>query len=157
MLEKENRMGPGFVPRPPAMQYQDELYRCCYPFSAVYVVTFPEFEATKGYANFHVPSRKWGTVGDQLDERIGHLSQHGIYHPTYELDDFVILDFRTAELGYEPVNLANLHSHSVVFQEGSRYVVVMDNKKQTVENGEFMLLDDVCGLRHLNVRATRRS
>ncbi|TFK62103.1 hypothetical protein BDN72DRAFT_882823 [Pluteus cervinus] len=152
--EHVRRNGPGFLPRPPETQFQDEFYRCSHIYSSGSIVTFPELGST-GHADFYVPSKKWGIEvfrhGDQLGERIGRFSQHGVYHPTYDLDDFIILHFHTTELedkstsmelsAYPSCDPGLSNVYHVVFQEGYRRVVVMDEKKQTVENGEFMLID----------------
>jgi len=59
-LSTEQRIGPGYVQRPPEAQYQDEFYCSCHNVSKGSLVTFHEFGTKQGRADFYIPSKQWG-------------------------------------------------------------------------------------------------
>jgi hypothetical protein len=96
------RIGSSFRQRPPEAQFQDEFYRCSHLHSKGSLVSFPEFGTAKGRADFYIKSKKWGIElvreGDRLQQHSSRFAPGGIYAKELNIDDYIILDFRTRDV-----------------------------------------------------------
>ncbi|KAL5478279.1 hypothetical protein ACEPAI_2463 [Sanghuangporus weigelae] len=142
ILSEERRIGPACIQRPPEAQYQDEFYRCSYKYSSGSCLSFPEFGTAEGRVDFYVPSKKWGIEllrdGNQLEEHSGRFLQTGSYGRTLEIDEFIVLDFRSSRPQLAHPHLQNLYH--VVFEDVYKVVVVLDNKLEEVPRSRVRLL-----------------
>lgn len=101
LLSTKKRIGPGCVLRPQETRYQDEFYRSCHACSNGSLITFPEFDASKGRADFYIPSKEWGVEivreGDRLEQHSGRFSRSESYETSPRLSDYIILDCRNTQ------------------------------------------------------------
>jgi hypothetical protein len=92
--------------RPPEAQYQDECYRCVHILTHGNVRISPEYAAAAGSrpgrTDFFIPSMKWGIEvtrdGSKLEEHDARFADNGAYGQwleTSDMDDYVLLDFRS--------------------------------------------------------------
>jgi hypothetical protein len=92
----ERGIGAGAINRPLEAQYQDEFYRACSEFN-VYLTS-------EWSGSFHIKDVKWVIEcvrdGDKIDEHIERFQKGGRYYKwimSGEIEDYIILDFRTSK------------------------------------------------------------
>jgi hypothetical protein len=117
------RIGSSFKQRPPEAHFQDEFYRCSHLHSSGSLVSFPEFGTAKGRVDFYIKSKKWGVElvreGDRLQQHSNHFAPGGSYAKELDIDDYIILDFRTRDvrvkqLGESAISRFSMHHLSPV-------------------------------------------
>jgi len=86
----------------PEAQYQDEFYRCCYDLTKGSLATLSEFGTADGRVDFYIPSKKWAVEllrdGQRFEQHNNRFSSTGQYGKTLDIDDYIVLDFRTKKV-----------------------------------------------------------
>jgi hypothetical protein len=103
-IRSGREFGAGALERPVEAQFQDEFYRACYTLMrSIYLTSEWSGEKLGGSVDFQIKSQKWAIEcvkeGDRLEQHIERFLKGGRYYKwieSREIEDYIILDFRTS-------------------------------------------------------------
>jgi len=128
---------------PPEAQYQDEFYNSLLAATFGNVRISPEYASAQtarvaGRIDFFIPIVKWGIEitrdGDRLLEHAARFTDSGAYGAwlkSADMNDYILLDFRTKNLRAQHPKIPNLYH--VMFQNEYQEVLVYDNQLKVVK------------------------
>jgi len=139
LTDSIRRVGGGLQDKATEAQYQAEFNRSLHSLIDGSVVMTPEFasaaRARAGRIDFFVHGKKWGIEctreGDRLKDHISRFGAGGAYGKwlqSSDMEDYILLDFRTTVPIKKHSEYKNLFH--VVFVDNHTQVSILDNKLQ---------------------------
>jgi len=138
-IRSRREFAAGALERPVEAQFQDEFYRACYTLLGdIYLTSEWSGKGLGGSVDFQIKSQKWAIEcvreGDRLEQHIERFLEGGRYYKwieSREIEDYVILDFRTSTPRKVRDNIPFLYS--IVFSKDYTCYETYDAQLNLVE------------------------